>query len=88
MHNIIVEIIASSIEAVLLLVILGGLYKQNFIKDNIVKSLLFCVAYVIITYWCTAFIPPIFRTLIISVFSILLISLISKKSIYGSAIVL
>ena len=82
------EIILDILEALILLGVFSSLTNQKkYISENKIKSWLFCIIYVLVTCLSTFYVNNLYRILIIIVVSILLLTLITKTSLYSSTII-
>ncbi|MBP2031890.1 signal transduction histidine kinase [Clostridium algifaecis] len=82
------EIILDCIESLLFLGIFEALYNEKkFIVQNKLRSILFCIIFVFVTYWSTFNLPNAYHSLFISVFDILLLAYITRIKIFTSAII-
>ncbi|OAA83283.1 sensor histidine kinase [Clostridium ljungdahlii] len=88
MNNVIQEILIDIIEAFLLLSIFEALHnKKKFIIHNKIKTELFCILFVFITYLSTFYISKIYHTLFLLIFYILLLACITKIKIFDSTVI-
>ncbi|OBR90279.1 sensor histidine kinase DcuS [Clostridium ragsdalei P11] len=86
--DVVKEIILDGIEALLFLGIFETLYNEKkFVMNNKIRTTLFCIVYIFVTYWSTFYIPDVYHTLFLSIFDILLLSCITKIKIYYSTVV-
>lgn len=86
--DIIKEIILDIIEALLFLGVYSALCNQKkFMIQNKVKTVLFCVLYILATYFNTFYITKIYHTLFVSIFYILLLMYITKTRFFASVII-
>lgn len=86
--NAIREIILDCIEALLLLGVFEALYdKKRFVIQNKLRSIIFCILFVVATYLDTFNVANAYHTLFISVFDILLLSYITKIKVFTSAVI-
>ncbi|MBU3182757.1 sensor histidine kinase [Clostridium psychrophilum] len=85
----IIEIILDALESLILLGIFSSLTNQkNYIIENKIKMLLFCIIYVVITYLSTHYVTNnVYHTLIVIVTSILLLTFITRINLYSSTII-
>ncbi|MFT8314198.1 MAG: ATP-binding protein [Clostridium sp.] len=82
------EIVLDSIEALLLLGVFEALYnKKRFIIKNKLKSVLFCILFVFVTYLSTFYIVNAYHLIFIVVFDILLLSYITKIKLFTSTVI-
>lgn len=83
------EIVLDSIEVLLVLGIFEALYNdKRFIIENKVKSILFTILYICVTYWSTFNILMPYHSIFLFVFDMLVLSYIMKISIFESAVVI
>lgn len=61
-------------------------WDKEFIKRNIIKSVIFCILYSAFSYWASTYIPFGLHTIFIEVFAILILSYIIKTNIINSLI--
>ncbi|AZV57967.1 hypothetical protein [Clostridium sp. AWRP] len=88
MNNVIQEILIDIIKAFLLLSIFEPLHnKKKFIIHNKIKTELFCILFVFITYLSTFYISKIYHTLFLLIFYILLLAYITKIKIFDSTVI-
>ncbi|WHH57090.1 ATP-binding protein [Petroclostridium sp. X23] len=81
------EIASSFVESIIVLLLFSFLNdKKTFVKDNILKSLVFFVLYTVFTYWASTYIPLGIHTACIAIFMIITLSYITKTNIYASII--
>ncbi|APM41309.1 sensor histidine kinase [Clostridium kluyveri] len=86
--DVIREVIIDIIEALLLLVVFESLYdKKKFIIQNKIKTGLFLILFIFLTYWSTFHIPLAYHTLFLVIFDILLLAFITKIKLFDSAII-
>jgi len=82
------EIILDILEAFILLGVFSSLTNQKkFIINNKVRTGLFCMMYVIATYFSTFYVNKVYHTLFIIVISILLLRFITEINLYFSIII-
>ncbi|OAA93306.1 sensor histidine kinase [Clostridium coskatii] len=82
------EIVLDIIEALLILGIFEALCdKKKFIIQNKVRSGLFCILFILGTYWSTLYIPLAYHSLILVIFDILLLAWITKIKIFDSTVI-
>ena len=82
------EIILDILEALILLGVFSSFTNQKkYVIENKIKSGLFCIIYVVATSLSTHFVNNLYHTLIIIVISILLLTFITKISLYSSTII-
>ncbi|WP_406541407.1 sensor histidine kinase [Clostridium ljungdahlii] len=83
------EIVLDIIEASLILGIFEVLYdKKKFVIQNKVRSGLFCILFILGTYWITFHISLTYHSLILVMFDILLLVWITKIRIFDSAVII
>ncbi|OAA86496.1 Sensor histidine kinase CitA [Clostridium ljungdahlii DSM 13528] len=83
------EIVLDIIEASLILGIFEALYdKKKFVIQNKVRSGLFCILFILGTYWITFHISLTYHSLILVMFDILLLVWITKIRIFDSAVII
>jgi len=83
------EIILDILEALILLGVFSSLINQKrYIIDNKIKSILFSIIYVVTTYLSTHYVNNLYHTLLNIVIFILLLTFITKISLYYSAIII
>ncbi|NLY42756.1 MAG: GHKL domain-containing protein [Clostridiaceae bacterium] len=81
------EILFDFWESIIVLVYFTCLNNiKQFIRQNRFKSIVFILLYTFFTYWATNYISPIFHTLCIAAFMIIVLSFITKSSFYSSTI--
>jgi Signal transduction histidine kinase regulating citrate/malate metabolism len=86
--DVIKELVLDSIEALLFLGVFQVLYNEKkFIIQNKLKTSLFCILYIFVTYWSTFHINIIYHTLFLSVFYILLFAFITKVKLFASVVI-
>jgi two-component system, LytTR family, sensor histidine kinase AgrC len=82
------ELILDCIEALLLLGIFEALYdRKGFIQNNKFKTALFCILYIFSNYLGTFYVSKVYHTLIVSIFSVLILTLVTKSRILFSSII-
>ena len=82
------EIVLDILEALILLGIFSSLNNQKkYIIKNKIKSGLFCVIYTCVASLSTIYVNNVYHTLIIIVVSVLLLTYITKISLYFSTII-
>ncbi|WP_333859263.1 sensor histidine kinase [Clostridium sp.] len=83
------EIIVDLIEAMLILGIFQALYNdKRFVVKNKIRSVLFCIFYICITYWSTFNMSMASHTPVVLIGGILLLSYIMKIKMIDSSIIL
>ncbi|MBU3146386.1 sensor histidine kinase [Clostridium sp. CF012] len=86
--NMISEIILDALEALILLGVFSSLTnQQRYIIENKIKSGLVCTIYIFIAYLSTVYVNNLHHTLIIILGSILILTFITKISLYSSTII-
>ncbi len=81
------EILLDCIEALIFLGVFEVLCtKRRFMIQNKIKTGLFCIFYILATYWSTFYIPKVYHTLFLSVFCILLLTYITKIKLFNSVV--
>jgi signal transduction histidine kinase len=81
------EVVFSFLEAVIILLLFTFLNdKKQFIRYNKFKSFIFCALYTIFSYWASTYIPPVFHTIGITAFMVIILSFITQVNIYASTI--
>ncbi|AZV57500.1 ATP-binding protein [Clostridium sp. AWRP] len=82
------EIASDTIEALLILGIFEALYdKKKFVIQNKVRSGLFCILFILGTYWSTFHISLTYHSLILVIFDILLLAWVTKIRIFDSMVI-
>jgi len=82
------EIILDILEALILLGVFSSLTNQKrYIIENNIKSGLFSITYVVSTYLSTHYVNDLYHTLLNIVISILLLTFITKISLYYATII-
>ncbi|AJA48632.1 two-component sensor histidine kinase [Clostridium pasteurianum DSM 525 = ATCC 6013] len=85
---IIMEILSDVIESLLFLGIFAALHnKKRFLIENKLRSILFCILFVSMTYFSTIYINNIYRILFITIFDILLLAYITRIKIFASIVI-
>ena len=86
--SIIKEILLDGIEAFLLLGVFSLLYNRtNFIIKNKIRVIIFFVLFVLSNFWSTENIPIVYHTLILIIFSIILLKYITKITLFEATVV-
>lgn len=89
MDSIMTDLIPTAIEAVIILSLYGAIYDGiSFIKTHKLKSLIFIVFYVVMAFWATEYLPPVFHTISIFIYTILVLFLITQTEFKVSVAVM
>lgn len=82
------EIVMDTVEALLILGIFESLYnKKKFIIQNKIRTGVFCILYIFVTYRVTSHMSMTYHSLILVIFYILLLACTTKIKIFHSAII-
>jgi len=85
--NVLKEILLDGIEAFLLLGTFSLIYdKTNFIKKNKIRTIIFCIFFISANFFSTKNIPFVYHTLILIIFSILLLKYIIKMTMFEAMV--
>ena len=77
--DIIREIIVDGIEALLILSIFGALQdNKKYVFENKLRTILFCIFYIFANYWSKFYVPLVYHTIFVIIFSILLLAFVTK----------
>ncbi|APM40638.1 ATP-binding protein [Clostridium kluyveri] len=83
------EIVLDIIEALIILGIFQALYdEKKFIIQNKIKSVLFCIVYIFITYCSTFSMTMAYHSLVLVVLDVLVLAYIMKIKIFNSAVII
>lgn len=82
------EVIIDGIEALILLSIFGIFFdEKKFIKENKIKSIVFCFLFTTFLFWSSTYVTIVYHTLFNVAFSILLLTFVTKIKIISSMVV-
>ncbi|MDK2933634.1 MAG: hypothetical protein PWP27_1444 [Clostridiales bacterium] len=82
------EVAASFVEAILILLLFIYLIqKKEFIKDNKFKTCIFLILYTIFSYWASTYVPTGLHSIILIIFTIVILSFITKSNIYATTVI-
>lgn len=81
------QVIIAFIEGVLIIFLFIVLNdKKEFLRKNLIRAILFCILYTIISYWSSAYIPFALHTVFIIVLTSMILSYITKVNLYASGL--
>lgn len=83
------EITLDGIEAVLILLLFCVLFNQKkYILENKIRASFFFITYIAINCYSTYYLPDIYHTLIIILFSVLLLAYFTKINLFSSTVII
>lgn len=88
-NSIVLDIALYIVESVIFLLFYITLVsKRDFIRNNKLKSTIFCAFYATLLHFVSAYLPMGYHTIVILVATILLLSFITRTNVYNAAVII